>query len=939
MNIGPDSIEFDIPGPGPHVISVNSELPPITDSLLVIDGTTQPGNFPMAGLIIIDGSALAPGGNHGLVIYKRRTEIYGLQIQNFPDDGIQFFAGTFGEDLYLANIIIGAPGKGNVIISNGAYGVDGPVTHGLSIQGNYVGTDLAFNQGLGNGFDGIFLELDSSFNVTIGGSRDLNEQNYLCSNGYSGLRVHRYEMLPAAPYSITGNIVGTDDSGVRNLGNGSSTIHGGINLIGNAPVTLGGAGGLANIIAFNSVGIVTLAYDGKTILENHFYCNFKGIGLLANANNGILPPAILCTQGNSLIGIAPPGMMIDVYRHDATLCPDALCQGRTLLGQVTAGVDGQWSFDVSAWPGAEFTAIAQDAMGNSSEFSSCVLDPNVIAYNTGPFCPEDTIFLFSMLDTAVGNVTFEWFGPSGYTSTVQNPVDATESGTYTVVANIMGCGADTATTDVMVYPIASDTIRELCIEDSLVVNGNVYNSNNPFGIEVLDDAAQNGCDSVVVIVLNFDFSLTANIFSTRPRACLGDSVSYWFSILLNGVGGGGPLDVIYSTGIGPPDTLYGNYDGHSQKIGITSDVHFEILDVITDLTICEPRINISDSIMVSALNITPLVTDYDGFGVSCFGENDGMISLNVTGAVGTVDYDWNLAALNGDIAMQLTAGNYSVTVMDEAGCSVTFDTLITQPAMFESITRTEETTCAGISDGVIFIEAILGARGPVEYSINGGPFTPVTSLPLQIPNLAPGVVNLVLMDSSGCTDNLSVFVPLGATPGIDLGTERSILSGDSVLLSFNTTLLPEQIIWSPSAILSCPTCPVTYAFPQESQFISVTLSDSSGCVASDSVLILVFVPKQIYIPNVFSPNGDNINDIFYLQANEFAEEVEYLIIADRWGDVVFEKTLFPINDPAYGWDGTLDGKTMFPAVFTYLARIRFSDGEVIPHSGTVTLLR
>jgi len=119
----------------------------------------------------------------------------------------------------------------------------------------------------------------------------------------------------------------------------------------------------------------------------------------------------------------------------------------------------------------------------------------------------------------------------------------------------------------------------------------------------------------------------------------------------------------------------------------------------------------------------------------------------------------------------------------------------------------------------------------------------------------------------------------------------------------------------------------------------LTLTDSSGCSVTDSILILVFVPKKVYIPTVFSPNNDQINDVFYLQANDFAREVEYMTIADRWGDVVFERTHFPINDPAFGWDGSLDGKMMFPAVFTYLARILFSDGEIVPYSGTVTLIR
>jgi gliding motility-associated-like protein len=544
-----------------------------------------------------------------------------------------------------------------------------------------------------------------------------------------------------------------------------------------------------------------------------------------------------------------------------------------------------------------------------------------------------------MLDTAVGNVTFEWFGPGGYTSNVQNPVDATEPGIYTVVADIMGCGADTAFTEVFIYPLATDTIRELCLGDSIVINGNVYNDANQFGWETLPGVSQFGCDSLVVIALHINQHVTGNIYSSRPRACAGDTVLYWFNLEFGGVGGAGPFDVVYTTGDGSIDTIFGIYDGQAQTMVVTADVHFEILEIITDITICEPTILLSDSIVVSDLSVNPLVTDYGGFGVSCFGENDGMISLNATGGVGVLNYDWNLAALNGDIAMQLSAGTYSVTISDEAGCSVYFDTLITQPNMFESITRAEASTCFGVNDGVLFVDAVLGARGPVEYSLNGSQFSPVNSLPLILDGLSPGVTNLILRDSAGCIEDLSLFIPLGETPGIDLGTERSILSGDSVLLNFSTTLMPVQIQWEPAAVLSCPSCPATYAFPSESQFITLTLTDSSGCTATDSILILVFVPKKVYIPNVFSPNGDQINDVFYLQADDFAVEVEYLIVADRWGDVVFEQSNFPINDPAFGWDGSLDGKMMFPAVYTYLARIRFTDDEILPYSGTVTLIR
>jgi gliding motility-associated-like protein len=750
------------------------------------------------------------------------------------------------------------------------------------------------------------------------------------------------QFLPG--FTITGNVIGTDASGTLNLGNqgfnfGVIRRGGGLVVLGDGPVTIGGAAGTGNIIAYNYDGFYTEGFAGKTVLENSFYCNSdRGIRLEFGANNNILPPAILCLQGSTLIGTAPPGQLIYLYRHDDSGCVGVPCQGKTYIDRIGADVTGMWSYDVSAWPGARFTAIAEDSNGNSSEFAECILDPNVMAMNIGPYCPEDTIFLFAELDTAVGNVDFLWFGPNGYTSSDQNPIDATVGGLYLVVANILGCGADSAYTDVVVYPESRDTISAICIGDSVIVNGVVYNEGNLLGIETIAGASPFGCDSVIFIDLEYRNAVRGRIFSTRPRACPGDTVAFWFDLQL----ANGPHDVIYTTGNGSQDTVFGIFDGHQEVVVVGSDVHFEILDIISTQTQCPPVIQASDSILVSDLMIAPIVTDYDGFGVSCFGANDGMISLNVSGAAGVVNYRWNLAALNGDIAMQLSAGAYAVTVTDAVGCRFEFDTVITQPARFETSLFIDPTTCAGVNDGALIIDAILGGRGTVEYSLNGSAFSPVGSLPLELGSLPAGPVQLTLRDSALCGQSFSLIVPLGETPGIDLGGDRSIFSGDSVLLNFESTLNPIGIQWGPLSVLSCSTCPSTFAFPPNDQYITLTLVDDEGCTATDSIMIFVFVPKQVFIPTVFSPNGDGINDRFYIQAGEFAVSVDYLLIADRWGDVVFERTgspSIPVNDPNEGWDGTLGGKPMFPAVYTYLTRIRFTDNQVLPFSGTITLVR
>ncbi len=170
-NAGPDSIVFNIPGAGPHLIQqMAAPLPEITDPELVINGTSQAGNFPMDGQIVIDGSSLAGTNDNGLRIQVGDVRVYGLQIQNFPASGIYVEGGVMGAPAYLSRITIGAQDRGNVLIGNRFHGIEGDFAGDISIQSNFVGTDLAFSPGLGNGSDGVQMRMSTGANSIVGGA-------------------------------------------------------------------------------------------------------------------------------------------------------------------------------------------------------------------------------------------------------------------------------------------------------------------------------------------------------------------------------------------------------------------------------------------------------------------------------------------------------------------------------------------------------------------------------------------------------------------------------------------------------------------------------------------------------------------------------------------------------------------------------------------------
>ena len=61
------------------------------------------------------------------------------------------------------------------------------------------------------------------------------------------------------------------------------------------------------------------------------------------------------------------------------------------------------------------------------------------------------------------------------------------------------------------------------------------------------------------------------------------------------------------------------------------------------------------------------------------------------------------------------------------------------------------------------------------------------------------------------------------------------------------------------------------------------------------------------MPNVFSPNGDGLNDIFTLFTDSDVKEITLLEIYTRWGDLVFRKKNYLPNVPTEGWDGKFAG--------------------------------
>ncbi len=138
--------------------------------------------------------------------------------------------------------------------------------------------------------------------------------------------------------------------------------------------------------------------------------------------------------------------------------------------------------------------------------------------------------------------------------------------------------------------------------------------------------------------------------------------------------------------------------------------------------------------------------------------------------------------------------------------------------------------------------------------------------------------------------------------------------------------------------VQCPRCLSTTIRPLANEVFELTVQNEAGCVDTAMLRFRVDRTRKVYIPNVFTPNGDGSNDRFYAQSPDFGHIVKMLIF-NRWGGIVFESNTARFNDPRSGWDGSYRGVELDPAVFAYLIEVEFLDGVRKIYSGDLTLLR
>ena len=245
-------------------------------------------------------------------------------------------------------------------------------------------------------------------------------------------------------------------------------------------------------------------------------------------------------------------------------------------------------------------------------------------------------------------------------------------------------------------------------------------------------------------------------------------------------------------------------------------------------------------------------------------------------------------------------------------------------------------TCTGFGDGEISILNTTNGTPPFEYSLDNVNWT---SNP-NFTKILPGKINIYIRDSKGCTKILSdIQVNQGENFNLSLGPDLTVKEGSEVSLNLSYSLLPVDIKWQPTLLITCGYCLSANIYPTEDTKVSVYGQSESGCISSDSMLIKVLPQINLYIPNAFSPDLDGINDKWIIYGNYHVKKIKELKIYDRWGSNVFEGSDILPGDSTRGWDGKFNGKFMDPAVFVFWAIVEYDNGESELVKGEINLVR
>jgi len=346
---------------------------------------------------------------------------------------------------------------------------------------------------------------------------------------------------------------------------------------------------------------------------------------------------------------------------------------------------------------------------------------------------------------------------------------------------------------------------------------------------------------------------------------------------------------------------------------------------------------VSDGMCADTLMAEITAPDAINFTLDQTQENcNSNFAIDITAMDGSAPYTilWNDGRVDFTRTINVNT-SYYFTITDQNNCTANDSIFIDDSSSFVLEVEAEDATCDGIADGNIRI--INPDLASYEYSISGPDGYQSID---EFQNLSEGQYTVLRRSAEDCIDSVSVMI--GFLKIITTSINHNITAGlgETIALNPNENETPNLTFeWSGPTNLSCTACPnPTLLLTEETQVFYVA-TDLDGCMIIDSIIISIVASEAFYIPNVFSPNGDGTNDLFFPFGNSSFAQIQSFLVFDRWGNTVYHRENIPIQDFFQGWNGDFAGKQADIGIYGYRVKFEKFNGEFVDVVGDVLLVR
>ena len=630
---------------------------------------------------------------------------------------------------------------------------------------------------------------------------------------------------------------------------------------------------------------------------------------------------------------------------------DVACFGNS-TGSVTITTTGGtgpnytyvWSPNVSATNSATAIAAANysitvtDQAACTATITSLVSQP---AAALSALAVAQNISCFGLVDgsvtvTAAGgttNYSYTW-NPNVSATNVANALSANTYSITVTDANLCTASASATVTEPTQIVLTTSKTDLLCYQVNTGVatvnanggtpnytytwNPNVSSSNTAsslaagnYNITVTDNSS---CTASTLITLIEPTQLVSNPAHT-DNTCFGNNNAV---IAVNASGGTPAYTYQWNPNVSVTDSAL-NLVASNYSFTVTDN---NACTVTQSVTILSPAV----------LDVIAVTTD-----ANCFGDLNGTITTTATG--GTNPYNFSITN-DGINFVNLTSGQftglgasvYTVYVTDANACVDSTVSIVNEPAQITDIVLAKDVTCYHYTNGQLNFIAAGGVPG-YTFSLSDGS----QNSSGVFTSLIAGVYYVTITDSHNCTiadagtivepDSVQIIVtpdPVEVKLGESLQLQTS--NNQTGNITYN---------WQPAFGLSCYDCAAPVFSGNYSQIYTVVMSTDSGCMGTSTVNVTVVPKYDVFIPNVFTPNGDGVNDEWQIFGNMTGIKQLNVAVFNRWGEKVFES-----NDINFGWNGTYQGEFAPPAVYTYTAKFIWLNNHADNnYKGTITLIR